>query len=273
MKLSWTTDTHLNLIEHDARTLFYDAIIATDCDAVLLTGDIAESPSLVDLLIELANHIQKPIYFILGNHDYYYSNVADMRAVMSDLTKAQKHLFWLPASGAQVLNDSTVLLGQDGWADGRCGDYENTQINLNDSRRIDDLFQKNILGKYRLLEKMQELADADALALHDELAIVIEKYKPKKIIILTHVPPFKELCFNKGKPMQPNYLPYFVSQATGDVLLDVANKHKDISFLVLCGHTHERAHYQALGNLETRVGRAEYGLPAVEDVIAVFSKG
>ena len=114
MKLSWTTDTHLNLIESDARTLFYDSIIATDCDAVLLTGDIAESPSLIDVLIEMAHHIQKPIYFVLGNHDYYYSNVADIRAVMRELTKTEKNLFWLPASGVQVLNSDTVVLGQDG---------------------------------------------------------------------------------------------------------------------------------------------------------------
>ena len=183
---------------------------------------------------------------------------------MRALTKTEKYLFWLPAAGVQVLNSDTVVLGQDGWADGRCGDYENTQVNLNDSRRIDDLFQKNILGKYRLLEKMQELADADALALHNELKIAIDNYHPKKIIVLTHIPPFKELCFNRGKPMNPDYLPYFVSQATGNVLLDVATKHKDISFLVLCGHTHERAAYQALDNLEARVGRAEYGVPAVE---------
>lgn len=269
MKLAWITDIHLNFLEVNDRTTFYDSISATDCNAVLLSGDIAEAPSVGDLLIEMVNDIKKPIYFVLGNHDYYRSNVTDVRASMTALMKSEKQLFWLSVSGMQLLDNDTMLLGQDGWADGRYGDYANTQVNLNDSRLINDLFQQNIRGKYRLLEKMQEMADKDAMLLHNELLLTIKKHQVKKIIILTHVPPFQELCFNKGKPMLDNYLPYFVSKAMGDVLLEVAKANFNIEFLVLCGHTHERACYQALNNLKVKVGEAKYGEPRVEEVVMI----
>lgn len=264
MKLVWLTDIHLDLIELNSRALFYTSINRIDCDAVLLTGDIAEAPSVGQLLTEMVNHLKKPIYFVLGNHDYYRGKVDQVREFITELMKVQPYLFWLTALPAQLLDSDTVLLGQDGWADGRHGDYKNTQVNLNDSRLIADLFEKNIRGKYRLLEKMQELADKDALLLGDKLRVAIEEYQPKKIIVLTHIPPFREVCFNRGKAMSDSYLPYFVSKATGDVLIDMANKNKQVLFSVLCGHTHERAYYQALDNLEVKVGKAQYCAPSIE---------
>ena len=114
------------------------------------------------------------------------------------------------------------------------------------------------MGKYSLLDKMQELADKDARLLHDELLLAIDKYHPKKVIVVTHIPPFKEACLHEGQMSDDDWLPYFASKATGDVLLDVASNYKDISFLVLCGHTHDRAQYQALDNLEVK---AEYYEP------------
>ena len=269
MKFTWITDIHLDLIGPDIRTAFYNAIIATDSDGVLLTGDVAEAPCVSDLLTEMAQHIKKPIYFVLGNHDYYKGKVDEVRQSIIDLMKTQHDLLWLPVLHEKLLTHDTVLVGQDGWADGRHGDYVNTQINLNDSRLIDDLFQKNIIGKYRLLEKMQELADRDAHSLHDDIMEAIKKYRPKKIIVLTHIPPFEEVCFSRGKKTSVHYLPYFASKATGDVLTEIADKHKNISFLVLCGHTHERAQYQALDNLLIKVGKAEYRQPTIEEVLMI----
>lgn len=36
-------------------------------------------------------------------------------------------------------------------------------------------------------------------------------------------------------------------------------------FLVLCGHTHSEANFQALNNLTVRAGRAEYGYPKIQE--------
>jgi predicted MPP superfamily phosphohydrolase len=157
MKLAWLTDIHLNFLDIGDRKRFYAPIINTQSDAILISGDIAEAPCLVDLMREMAEQINKPIYFILGNHDYYRGTVHGVRETLKILSDSHKQLFWLPASGMQLLENNTILLGQDGWADGRLGDYQNSRISLNDSRMIADLFQEKILGKSQLLEKMQQL--------------------------------------------------------------------------------------------------------------------
>ena len=68
--LIWLTDVHLNFVEECQRDQFYDSVRSAGCDGVLLTGDIAEAPSIERTLIELEIELDLPIYFVLGNHDY-----------------------------------------------------------------------------------------------------------------------------------------------------------------------------------------------------------
>ncbi len=266
MQYAWITDIHLNFIERADRQKFYQEIINTNCDGIFISGDIAEADCLASLLLEMEKEINKPIYFVLGNHDYYRGQVNEVREAMTTLTKNQDKLHWLPASGIQKLNDNTYLVGQDGWADGRIGDYQNTRVVLNDSRLIADLFEGRILGKFQLLEKMQQLADADALELQKNLEQAIQQ-NPTEIIVLIHVPPFKDACMHQGKISDDDWLPYFSSKIMGDVLLEAAQKNSSINFLVLCGHTHSAAKYQPLDNLIVEVGRAEYYHPAIQKII------
>jgi hypothetical protein len=39
--------------------------------------------------------------------------------------------------------------------------------------------------------------------------------------------------------------------------------------LVLCGHTHSKASYQAAKNLSVEVGSAEYYVPQIQKIIAI----
>jgi predicted MPP superfamily phosphohydrolase len=268
MRLAWLTDIHLNFIDEVTRQKFYKKIVDTKCGGVLISGDIAEAPCLIDILNEMAGYINKPIYFVLGNHDYYRGLVKEVHDAMTVLTKKHDTLFWLPASGMQALDNNTFLIGQDGWADGRFGDYQNSRVSINDSRMIGDLFQAKILGKFQLLEKMQELADADALLLQRDLNLAASK-DPGKIIVLTHVPPFKESCMHMGKVSDDNWLPYFSSKVIGDVLTAVALKHPEIEFLVLCGHTHSESNYKPLPNLIVKAGKTEYRYPEVQEIIVL----
>jgi predicted phosphohydrolase len=268
MKLVWLTDIHLNFLKSNARQKFYHEIISTDCDAVLISGDIAEAPCLIDIMTEMAVHIIKPIYFILGNHDYYRGKIHEVRDALTSLSKTNKQLFWLPASGIQQLDSNTALLGQDGWADGRLGDYQNSTVALNDSRMIADLFQEKVLGKFQLLEKMQQLADADAAQLQSNLLQAISQH-PKKIVVLTHVPPFKEACMHKGNASDDDWLPYFSSKVTGDILSQIAEENPSVEFLVLCGHTHSPAQYKPLVNLTVKAGHAEYYKPEIQELIVL----
>lgn len=165
MKLAWVTDIHLNFLESADRKRFYQDIVATKSNAVLVSGDIAEAPTVSDILEEMAQHIAKPIYFVLGNHDYYQSSVENVRQKVIQLSQDNPSVNWLPETGLVQLNKDTLLLGEDCWADGRYGNYADSRVMLNDSRMIQELREGNIIGKYQLLDAMQKLADSDAAKL------------------------------------------------------------------------------------------------------------
>lgn len=266
MKLLWLTDIHLNFLDETQRLFFYQEIRKTKNDGLIISGDIAEASSIGMILQEISMQINNPIYFVLGNHDYYGGNVNQVRQQMRKLMQAKPLLHWLPGCGVTYLEKDIALLGQDGWADGRLGDYHNSLVALNDSRMITDLFQCKILGKYNLLEKMQQLADEDANQLKNDLEDAIRQH-PKKIVVVTHVPPFKEACLYEGKVSGDDYLPFFSSKATGDVVMHMARASPTIEFLVLCGHTHHECFYQPLDNLIIRVGGVDYFRPKVQDTI------
>ena len=69
MQLIWLTDIHLNFLYSEEREQFYQQM-AGKCDALLISGDIAEANTIAPILKEMAHHIQKPIYFVLGPAQY-----------------------------------------------------------------------------------------------------------------------------------------------------------------------------------------------------------
>ncbi len=269
MKLIWLTDIHLNFLRFEDRKHFYQEIIDASVDGLLISGDIAEAPSVSDHLKEMANIIQKPIYFVLGNHDFYHGKVASVRQEMRELMQHEPLLYWLPASGVQNLGNQTLLLGEDCWADGRYGNYENSPVVLNDSRLIIDFVQNSFFGELSLLEKMQQLADQDAENLKIKLLDAIKNFNPKKIIILTHIPLFQEVCMYRGEKTNDDFLPFYSSQISGEVIMHFVEGNPDIEFLVLSGHTHGKAFWHPCDNLTVKVGAAEYTNPEIQEVITI----
>lgn len=268
MKIAWLTDIHLNFLETSAKLQFYNRVMETNADKILITGDIAEAKDVCELLKEFSQHTNRPIYFVLGNHDYYFGSITNVREKVRALCNQNSELIWLGKPEIIALSDDTVLLGHDGWADARYGDFDHSPVNLNDSRLIAELYQASLLNKSALKSEMQKLADADAEILQQTLTSAITA-NTKKVIIATHVPPVPECCWHKNHPSNENWLPYFASKATGDVIIDVAQKHKDIHFLVLCGHTHTAASVKFFDNLEIKAGGAQYYKPEIQEIILV----
>ena len=73
MKLTWCTDTHLNFCSTATIEAFCIELNQSDGDIIALTGDISEGSILEEHLNFLATRLNKDIYFVLGNHDYYCS--------------------------------------------------------------------------------------------------------------------------------------------------------------------------------------------------------
>ncbi|KTC86635.1 metallophosphoesterase family protein [Legionella brunensis] len=268
MRIAWLTDIHLNFLNEIHRYEFYEKIIQSQVDCLFITGDIAEAPSLSIFLFEMEKLLAKPIYFVLGNHDYFRGDISSVRNKMRHLTSERPFLNWLPAIRGVKLQEGIYLIGHDGWADGRFGDYQHSSIIMNDSQLIADLLNAYRLGKSYLLEKMQALAAYDCDELRENF-FRIAMLKPSDVIILLHVPPFKENCLYKGEGNNEYFLPFYASQIAGDTLLEIADVYPEIKFLVLCGHVHHRSVYQPRENLIIKSGHAEYYYPRIEEIIEI----
>ena len=254
MRATWLTDVHLNFLD-DARLSDFLATVQREApEVILVTGDTGESAdvlALIDRLCAIA-----PLYFVLGNHDFYRSSIAEVRE------RARATRRWLPALSPVRLTDATTLLGVDGWGDARCGDL-GSQVMLADWQFIRDLAG---LATPARIDALQALGAQEAAALRDQLATLTA---PRELIVLTHVPPFAEACCYNGKPSTPEWLPWFSCIAVGDALLDHAHRNPGTKVTVLCGHTHGRCEYRAADNLLVRTGgwapgEMEYGNPLVQ---------
>jgi predicted phosphohydrolase len=88
---------------------------------VVLTGDFAESRSLKRAAKGFGEGPVKPIYFVLGNHDYYGGSIDGTRTVARRLSG---YLRWLHSAGIVQLHRETALVGHEGWYDAQYGDRD-----------------------------------------------------------------------------------------------------------------------------------------------------
>lgn len=260
--MQWISDVHLNFLSLSQRMEFYEQLKG---DSVLISGDIAESHNICLILGEMAEVVKSPIYFVLGNHDFYGSSAVKVRKAVKAL---KKPLCWLPKRKGVKLNKYTALTGQDGWADARIGDPANSRIVMNDWIYIEELFQGYAGGSQeRLWECMRKLADRDAAELKKNIEYWAKRPRIEQIISVTHVPPFESCALHNGRKSTPSGLPYYTSKVIGDVLIEVADKYRHINFLHLSGHTHSQANVSVRPNLTVRVAKAEYFKPQIEAII------
>ncbi len=263
-KLAWFTDIHLNFLKGEGLSAFLQKISQGSPDAILIGGDIAEAPSLERHLKMMKNHVESPIYFVLGNHDFYHGSITHIRSRIEKLSKEIKGLHWLGLDMIVEITPDIALVGYDGWSDGRLGNYALSPVMLNDYVLIKELAS---LNKKERLRKLNELGDEAAVHAKKVLQVACERHQ--KIICLTHVPPFKEACWHEGKISDDNWLPHFTNKAAGDVLKEVMVKNQHCSLTVLCGHTHGAGYAKILPNLEVKTGGSVYGYPRIQELIII----
>jgi len=264
MRCVWATDIHLNFVGARHRFSFAESVLANDPDIVLLGGDIGEANTVVSYLEELVHWIRRPIYFVLGNHDFYRGSIHSVRASISELTQRSESLVWLNSAGFIPIGSDTVLVGHDSWADGRLGDFKECSVVLNDFLLISEFLP---LGKHERLHLLQTLADEAAA--HFKRVLPEAFSTCQSVLLLTHVPPFRQACWHEGKISGEDYLPYFATKVVGDVLVSAMEAHPDCRLTVLCGHTHGSGATDILPNLKVYTGGAEYGNPRVQRVFEI----
>ena len=92
MQVVWATDIHLNFLRPHERAAFFSSLHDSQPDAVFITGDIAEAPCLQELLQEIRQAMDVPLYFVLGNHDFYHGSIETVRREIQDWCLTQPGL-------------------------------------------------------------------------------------------------------------------------------------------------------------------------------------
>lgn len=263
-RLAWLTDIHLNFLSAFQMEQFLASITKNNADALLITGDITEAPRLAWHLTQMEAYLSRPIYFVLGNHDFYQSSFADVHHAVRQLTRQSAHLRWMNDAGVVELTPDTALIGHDGWADGRCGDYARSELLLTDYVAIKDFHN---LSKTDLLHALNRLGDAAAAHFQEWLPKALARYR--RVFLITHVPPFCETCWQHSRYSDDDFRPHFASRIVGEVLRDIMQCHPNHYLTVLSGHTHTRGQAHMLHNLLVLSGRAEYRKPEIQRVFEV----
>jgi 3',5'-cyclic-AMP phosphodiesterase len=272
MRLAWLTDIHLDFVEPVDVDPFVKEIADSNPDSVLISGDISTATTIEYHLSLLEKRLRIPIYFVLGNHDYYEGSVGDLRKRVLGICEKSQNLHWLTGNGIIQLTKKTCLIGHDGWADGRFGDYSGSEVLLNDYFLIKEFQLLGIAGlsieeKYGRLQLMQVLANQAATHFARFLPDALHSFE--QIILLTHVPPFREACWHESRISDNDSLPHFSSKVVGDILVKEMMAHAAKKLLVLCGHTHSPGEVDILSNLRVLTGRSTYGSPEVQRFLEI----
>lgn len=267
MKLLWLTDIHVNFLNAHKRESFYSSLrLSKRPDVVVISGDIAESDSWMPVVYDIHRYTQIPVYFVLGNHDYYGSSISKERNRARRLSHPD--VKYLPANPSRFSN-GVVIVGADGWGDTRSGDFGSGRVRLNDENYIEELRNASKHGREALGKAMREIARRDTLKLSKQIVEALKRPAAKTIVVVTHVPPWAEASRYQGKISGENFRPFFVNQQLGQVLKLFALTNPKVRFIVLAGHTHGEYYKKMAENLEVYVGGAEYFYPKIANIIEV----
>lgn len=263
MLLAWLTDIHFDFLEPTQVREFLEDVGRSGADSVMLTGDISDAPHVVPRLAEMDEALQCPIYFVLGNHDFYYGSIKGVRQAVVRLCRERPNLQYLTTHSEPIeLAADLGLIGHDGWADARLGDYERSMVMMNDYRLIAELAHMTKAGRWPVLKA---LGDEAATAVREKLTKALAQYP--RVWLATHLPPLREACWHEGRISDDEWAPHFTCKAMGDSLLETMRGHPNRQLTVFCGHTHSAGLTQPLPNLTIFTGGAKYGHPTVQKVL------
>lgn len=274
MKLLWTTDIHLDHLKLPEIQKFCRNLKSNKPDAVVITGDLTISQLLFHHLLVLHKELEPiPVFFVLGNHDYYNGSIFDIRQILKQdysylnpqKGNPNKGAYWLGNSGVIPLTDSIALIGHDGWYDGGYANWFKSKLWMMDYEVIKELNDLSCPIREIRFKTLQQIAWESAAYIKENMVKAFnEGYKT--LYIATHIPPFRENSTYQGKISDDDWMPHFSSKIMGDMLLEVMSEYPENDAVVLCGHSHSKAWNKPLKNLEVHTGNAVYGEPSVTKI-------
>jgi len=251
-KALWYSDLHLNFLSEKKLTLFIDSIISRNPDLVWLTGDITTGKKLIEHLELLVNRLPFPIYFIIGNHDYWGSSIEQTHENIRELVKKYPgRLFWVSDKLSLPFSESTVLIGNEGWYDAMLG-WPRHLVFTWDWFHISNF---RALGCCKRITSFQKVAADFTSKMRESLLSALNTHD--HVYAMTHIPPWAEATHDVGTFFGWFWLPYNVSVKMGMMFKEVMEQFPNKKLTVLCGHTHSKKSVQISGNINCHVAGAD----------------
>lgn len=273
-KIAWVTDIHLDHLHEitinpgygpekrlsEAKVeAFCKKILAKSPDSVLITGDISNAEVIEIHLMWLEKYLPDlPIYFVLGNHDYYHGSIWEVRQRLAKYDGTKTRTIWLNTQGVVPLTEKTALVGHDGWYDGGYSDWFKSRLVMAEYHIVHEFRLKPPQVVY---EKLQELAQGCADHIHKHVFEAAKTFP--NVLFATHVPAFRNNSRAPNRQLSdPSWLPNMSSKKAGDALVQAAMNHRKVQFTCLSGHTHTPWEETYMDNLKEITGASDYGSPA-----------
>lgn len=256
MKLAWITDPHLDQLKPRERVRgAFAEFVAEESDTCAISGDICTFND-AHLLAEFARTYGKPIYFVLGNHDFWGGSFVEAERQMRDICSKQPNLTWLNSSAPIKLTPDVEITGVDGWYDARFGSWPDSSFWMVDWNAIRDFYGKD---RVEIVATARGLARGYSIAARDKLNAT----GAKRVFFVTHVPPYRESAKHEGRISSRTSLPWYSSQIMGETLSAWAAANPDRELTTLCGHVHSPSEHHPEPNHTVLCGKAEYGAPSI----------
>lgn len=258
----WFTDVHFDYVGELNLFKFIDTVNQFQPKGIFITGDIANGLSIAKDLRYIARNCKTNIYFVLGNHDRYFSSFRRVKEKIQKLCKKYKNLFWMPEAGIVELNSQNCLIGVDGW-------FNFSYSNPNHILFANDWFLiKELIVNYSVKSKLRfikRIVNDGCKIAENNIKLALEKYN--HIHFITHFPPFIEAAGNDEYYFKDFWNSYDVNTKLGNVLKDIMKDYPDKKLTIYCGHTHKWKRTHISDNIECIVGDSKYFNPSFSKTI------
>lgn len=262
MKLGFATDIHLDAIRKYDQKGYPDQRLAGERlaeghDALVVTGDISTGEKFKAHFRAFCAGAKVPVYFVLGNHDFWDAPESDVRATAATFPG------YLDTAGVVELTPGAALVGRSGWYDTLSGHPNESRIEVDDWLRTSRLVAPYSSRIPHLLHKAcQKWSEEEAEKAIPVLEAAAASYQ--RVYFATHFPVFRNACFAPdGKLDIPErgWWPWSINTTLGHAIREVTDRHPNNDFTVLTGHTHGGGRAQISENLTCIAGKAQYGYP------------
>ena len=274
LTLTHLSDLHFDHCSEVQIVEFAKQIIS---DVILITGDISTSHKFRNHIFLFERYTNRPIYYVLGNHDFYYSSINEFRNKVCDIDRMSQFLKYLSSVPYIQLSNNTAIIGHDGWYD--ANNIISEEIYMNDWSLIKEYATTPDLNFYKIAQISKQICNISIKHIADSIAKVTKQKKNiNNIIVATHVPPFEEIfqqiskspeTINSRRKRFDILKPWYLSNSMGILLKKAADTFPHIKFSIFCGHLHENASVKIKDNLYCYTSEAIYSQPRIGTIFVI----